>query len=115
MTTIHRRKGFTLIELLVVIAILLALAALVFVVASRAVQQARIASSMNKMRDVGSVFGVYAAELCYNEKTCQIVALRGQDIIAMPLEAAVANHKRVPPDGELVNVARAIGIELGQE
>jgi hypothetical protein len=43
------------------------------------------------------------------------VALRGQDIIAMPLEAAVASHKRVPPDGELVGVARSIGIELGQE
>ena len=66
-------------------------------------------------RLLGTRFGVYAAELCYHEKTCQIVALRGQDITAMPLEAAVANHKRVPPDGELVNVARAIGIELGQE
>jgi len=66
-------------------------------------------------RLLGTRFGVRAAELCYHDKTCQIVALRGQDVIAMPLEAAVANHKRVPPDGELVGVARAIGIELGQE
>ncbi len=66
-------------------------------------------------RLLGTRFGVRAAELCYRDKTCQIVALRGQDVIALPLEAAVANHKRVPPDGELVGVARAIGIELGQE
>ena len=66
-------------------------------------------------RLLGTRFGVLAAELCYHDKTCQIVALRGQDVIAMPLEAAVANHKRVPPDGELVGVARAIGIELGEE
>jgi 6-phosphofructokinase len=66
-------------------------------------------------RLLGTRFGVHAAELCYHDNTCQIVALRGQDIIAMPLEAAVASHKRVPPDGELVGVARSIGIELGQE
>lgn len=66
-------------------------------------------------RLLGTRFGVHAAKLCYQDNTCQIVALRGQDIIAMPLEAAMANHKRVPPDGELVGVARAIGIELGQE
>jgi 6-phosphofructokinase 1 len=66
-------------------------------------------------RLLGTRFGVHAAQLCYQDNTCQIVALRGQEIIAIPLEAAVANHKRVPPDGELVGVARAIGIELGQE
>jgi 6-phosphofructokinase 1 len=66
-------------------------------------------------RLLGTRFGVRAAELCYFDTDCQIVALRGQEVIAMPLEAAVANHKRVPPDGELVAVARAIGIELGQE
>lgn len=66
-------------------------------------------------RLLGTRFGVHAAELCYHDNTNQVVALRGQDIIAMPLEAAVSNHKRVPPDGELVGVAQAIGIEIGQE
>jgi len=66
-------------------------------------------------RLLGTRFGVRAAELCYRDNTGHIVALRGQDVIVLPLEAAVANHKRVPPDGELVGVARAIGIELGQE
>jgi len=66
-------------------------------------------------RILGTRFGVFAAELCYHDNTGQVVALRGQDVVAVPLEAAVANIKRIPPDGELVSVARAIGIELGQE
>ena len=66
-------------------------------------------------RILGTRFGVYAAELCYHDNTGQLVALRGQEVLSVPLEAAVANLKRVPPDGELVGVARSIGIELGQE
>jgi 6-phosphofructokinase 1 len=66
-------------------------------------------------RLLGTRFGVHAAVLCYHENKGQVVALRGQEVISIPLEAAIANHKRVPPDGELVGVARAIGIELGQE
>ncbi len=77
------------------------------------VQRSESPSSFDRL--LGTRFGVHAAELCSRESTCQIVALRGQDIVAMPLEAAIANHKRVPPDGELVRVARAVGIELGSE
>ena len=66
-------------------------------------------------RILGTRFGVRAAELCYHDSTGQVVALRGQDVVSVPLESAVANVKRVPPDGELVAVARALGIELGQE
>jgi 6-phosphofructokinase 1 len=66
-------------------------------------------------RILGTRFGVHAAELCYHDNTGQVVTLRGQEVVSVPLEAAVANLKRVPPDGELVRVARAIGIELGQE
>jgi hypothetical protein len=44
-----------------------------------------------------------------------VVALRGQEVTSVPLEAAVAHPKRVRPDGELAGVARAVGIELGQE
>ena len=66
-------------------------------------------------RLLGTRFGVHAAELCYHDNAGQVVTLRGRDIVSVPLEAAVANIKRVPPDGELVGVARAIDIELGQE
>jgi 6-phosphofructokinase 1 len=66
-------------------------------------------------RILGTRFGVHAAELCFHDNTGQVVALRGQEVTSVPLEAAIANPKRVPPDGELVGVARAVGIELGQE
>jgi len=66
-------------------------------------------------RVLGTRFGVYAAELCGQDHPSWVVALRGQEVVSVPLEAAVANLRRVPPDGELVGVARAIGIELGQE
>jgi len=66
-------------------------------------------------RLLGTRFGVHAAELCYHDNAGQIVALRGQEVVSVPLEAAVAKVKRVSPDGELVGVARAIGIELGQD
>ncbi|MGB8224177.1 MAG: ATP-dependent 6-phosphofructokinase [Polyangiales bacterium] len=66
-------------------------------------------------RILGTRFGVHAAELCYHENTGQVVALRGQEVLSVPLEAAVAKVKRVSPDGELARVARAIGIELGQD
>ncbi|MEM7434706.1 MAG: ATP-dependent 6-phosphofructokinase [Myxococcota bacterium] len=65
-------------------------------------------------RILGTRFGVHAANLCYNDQVGHIVALRGQEIVAVPLEAAVGNLKRVPPDGELVMVARAMGIEVGE-
>ncbi len=66
-------------------------------------------------RLLGARFGVHAAELCYHDTIGHMVTLRGQDIVSVPLEAAVGNVKRVPPEGELVSVARSIGIELGQE
>lgn len=66
-------------------------------------------------RILGTRFGVHAAELCFHDNTGQVVALRGQEVTSVALESAIANPKRVPPDGELVGVARAVGIELGQE
>ncbi|MDH3622669.1 MAG: 6-phosphofructokinase [Myxococcales bacterium] len=65
-------------------------------------------------RILGTRFGVHAAFLCYNDTAGQVVALKGQDIVSVPLETAVANLKRVPLDGELVMVTRAMGIELGE-
>jgi 6-phosphofructokinase len=65
-------------------------------------------------RLLGTRLGVHAAELCYHQNTGRVVSLRDQEVVSLPLEAAVASVKRVP-DGELIEVARTIGIELGQE
>jgi hypothetical protein len=42
-----------------------------------------------------------------------MVALRGQDIVSVAIGDAASRAKLVDPDGELVQVARAVGIELG--
>lgn len=64
-------------------------------------------------RLLGTRFGVAAARLCQENRTGRMVALRGQDVVSVPLEDAIDHPKLVPPDGELCAVARAVGIELG--
>ena len=65
-------------------------------------------------RILGSRFGVRAAHLCDVGAFGRVVALRGTEIIDVPIEATVANTKRVPPDGELVAVAKDLGVEMGK-
>jgi phosphofructokinase-like protein len=64
-------------------------------------------------RLLGTRFGVHAAWLCKRGEFGQMVALRGQDIISVPIEAAVNHPKVIDPNGPLVQTARAVGIELG--
>ena len=64
-------------------------------------------------RLLGTRFGVAAAQLCARQQWGQMVALRGQDVITVPIADAVDHPKLVPLDGELVRAARAVGIELG--
>jgi len=58
-------------------------------------------------------FGVRAAECCAAGELAVMVALRGQDVVTVPLADSIREPKLVDPDGELVRVARALGIELG--
>jgi len=58
--------GFTLIELLVVVAIISLLAAILFPVFSRARENARRASCMSNMKQIGLAFMMYAQD--YDEK-----------------------------------------------
>jgi len=64
-------------------------------------------------RLLGTRFGVRAALMCVQRQTGQMVALRGVNVVTVPLAAAIGNAKLVQPDGELVAVARHVGIELG--
>lgn len=64
-------------------------------------------------RVLGTRFGVEAALLCRRGETGKMVALRGQDIVSVPIDHAVDRPKLVDPDGELVRAAKSIGIELG--
>ena len=66
-------------------------------------------------RLLGTRFGTYAAHLCSQGTTGVMVALRGQDIVSVPLEVATANLKRIPQDSQLIKAARALGVEIGQD
>jgi len=64
-------------------------------------------------RLLGTRFGVRAAQLCAGKRTGRLVVLRGTKLRSVPLEEACAKPKLVPPHGELVGAARAVGIEMG--
>ncbi len=74
--------GFTLVELLVVIVIIAALAAVAFSVGPRMIKRGKAAKSVQNIRQIGSLFGVYAAE---NSST-------------LPAQIAIAKQ----PDGKTV-------------
>ncbi len=42
-----------------------------------------------------------------------MVALRGENIITIPLREGIKEQKKVPPQGELVSTAKAVGISFG--
>jgi 6-phosphofructokinase 1 len=64
-------------------------------------------------RILGTRFGVRAVELVASGQLGHMVALRSDEVVAVPLSDAVARIKRVPPDGELVRAARSVGITFG--
>ena len=70
-------RGFTLIELLVVIAIIAILAAILFPVFSRARENARRASCLSNVKQLGLAFTMYAQD--YDEKMVAGFQMRGTD------------------------------------
>jgi 6-phosphofructokinase 1 len=66
-------------------------------------------------RVLGTRFGHHAAELVARQEFGKMVALRGQQVVAVPIEEALAEPKRVSPDSQLVATARALGTVFGDE
>jgi 6-phosphofructokinase 1 len=64
-------------------------------------------------RVLGTRFGVAAALCCTAGTGGVMVALRGEQIVTVPIDEALRVPKLVAPHGELANVARQVGIELG--
>jgi 6-phosphofructokinase 1 len=64
-------------------------------------------------RVLGTRFGFEAARLCLRDETGVMVALRGVEVVSVPLEQALGHAKLVTPGDELLETARGIGIELG--
>jgi 6-phosphofructokinase 1 len=66
-------------------------------------------------RILATRFGIEAARLAVEGKFGSMVALRGDEIVAVPLADAIGRLKKVDPQCQLVKAARAIGIVFGDE
>lgn len=64
-------------------------------------------------RILATRFGAEAAHLAAKGDFGKMVALRGDEIVAVPIRDAVSNPKYVDPDGQLVRTARSLGISFG--
>lgn len=64
-------------------------------------------------RIISMRFGVAAVRTVADRKFGTMVALNGQDIVAVPLEEALGRVKRVPVDSDTVFTARELGISFG--
>lgn len=58
-------------------------------------------------------FGAAAVNLVKDECFGCMVALHPPDVLAVPLKQAISEIKYVPPDGDVVCTARALGISFG--
>jgi 6-phosphofructokinase 1 len=66
-------------------------------------------------RILATRFGVEAVRLAVTGKFGQMVALRGDRIVSVPLAEAIGHLKRVDPNCQLVQAARSVGIVFGDE
>ena len=64
-------------------------------------------------RILSTRYGVAAVELIKAAKFGMMVSLQGNEITAVSLEAAVGTLKTVPTNGELIRIAKSIGVEFG--
>lgn len=58
-------------------------------------------------------YGVAAAFACLNKEYNVMMSLQGDKIVHVPISEVVKQNKHVPVDGELVQVAKALGIGMG--
>lgn len=64
-------------------------------------------------RNLGTRFGVGAVQLIQENKFGHMVSYLNYQIGAVTIKEAVGQLKRVPPDGQMVKAAQAVGINFG--
>jgi phosphofructokinase-like protein len=64
-------------------------------------------------RILSTRFGVAAVELIKKGQFGKMVSLKGSSIVSVGLEEAVDKIKTVPPNGELVRIAKNVGVGFG--
>ena len=65
-------------------------------------------------RVLSTRYGVAAVELINDGNFGKMVALQGNAIVPVSLEDAVGKLKTVDPNGELIRIARSVGVEFGE-
>ena len=60
-------------------------------------------------------FGVKAVQLIQEGKFGYMVASRPPDTVAVPITEAIGRLRTVPPDGDIVRTARALGVSFGAD
>lgn len=66
-------------------------------------------------RVLGSRFGEAAVDLIADGRFGRMTALRGTKIVDVPIREAIGEPKRVDPQGQLIQSARALGTRFGDE
>ncbi|UCE31478.1 MAG: ATP-dependent 6-phosphofructokinase [Burkholderiales bacterium] len=66
-------------------------------------------------RVLATSFGVAAGHCVCRGQYGVMVALRGTEIVPVPIEDAIARTSLVPPDHQLVGAARAVGTSFGDD
>jgi 6-phosphofructokinase 1 len=64
-------------------------------------------------RILGTGFGVKAVELVADSKFGQMVSYRNYELQSVSIAEAVNRMRLVPPDGQMVRTARAVGVTFG--
>jgi 6-phosphofructokinase len=64
-------------------------------------------------RILGTRFGATAVDLIARGGLGRMVALRGEEIVDVPIAEAIAELKTVPLDCDLIRAARSLGISFG--
>ncbi len=66
-------------------------------------------------RILSTRFGHYAAKMVMRGEFAQMVALRGSQIVSVPISEVAGKNKFVPPDHELILAAKALGTSFGEK
>ncbi|MBI1390517.1 MAG: ATP-dependent 6-phosphofructokinase [bacterium] len=74
-------------------------------------QRGGIPTPMDRL--LATRFGVGAVELIAQEKYGHMVALRSDDIVAVPIVDAIQKYRLIDLDHNLIKTARALGISMG--
>ena len=64
-------------------------------------------------RILATRLGVAAAEMVAGGEFGRMAALRGGEIVSVPLDEVAGRTKQVPPDSQLLRAARAVGTNVG--